>query len=212
MVRSATSTALRVAFRELELYDTGDVAGADEVFAPDLIDHTPVAGAASAIDGMRALIAAVRGGFTDTQHRIVFHRELSDGWVVVHWQMTGTHRRRLRVPRERQPGRYQRQRHHARRRRQDQRDLPRRRTAQINPTDQRRRAARWCALAGRGIRLVWAWGYSLPVLRSALPFRTADSRLQFSGWTLSHRLPLPRSIPSLSSRLNHSSAVLILLG
>jgi hypothetical protein len=31
MVRSTTSPALRVAFRELELYDTGDVAGADEV-------------------------------------------------------------------------------------------------------------------------------------------------------------------------------------
>ncbi|MGW0840637.1 hypothetical protein ACWD26_10805 [Streptomyces sp. NPDC002787] len=27
MVRSATTTALRVAARELELYDTGDVAG-----------------------------------------------------------------------------------------------------------------------------------------------------------------------------------------
>jgi hypothetical protein len=66
MVRSATSTALRVAFRELELYDTGDVAGADEVFAPDLIDHTPADGAASAIDSMRALIASVRDGFTDT--------------------------------------------------------------------------------------------------------------------------------------------------
>lgn len=33
MVRAATSPALRVAFRELALYDTGDVAGADEVFA-----------------------------------------------------------------------------------------------------------------------------------------------------------------------------------
>jgi hypothetical protein len=54
--------------------------------------------------------------------------------------------------------------------------------------------------------------YSLPVLKSALPLRTADSRLQFSGWTRSQRLPLPRSLPSLSSRLNHSSAVLILLG
>ncbi|MFE9444475.1 hypothetical protein ACFYO2_37090 [Streptomyces sp. NPDC006602] len=41
MVRSATSNALRVAARELELYDTGDVDGADEVFAPDLIDHNP---------------------------------------------------------------------------------------------------------------------------------------------------------------------------
>jgi predicted ester cyclase len=91
MVRSATSTALRVAFRELELYDTGDVAGADEVFAPDLIDHTPAADTGSAIDGMRALIAAVRDGFTDTQHRILFHVELPDGWVVLHWHMTATH-------------------------------------------------------------------------------------------------------------------------
>jgi hypothetical protein len=60
MVRSAPTTALRVAARNLELYDTGDVAGADEVFAPGLVDHTPVAGAASGIEAMRALIAAVR--------------------------------------------------------------------------------------------------------------------------------------------------------
>ncbi len=38
MVRSAATNALRVAARELELYDTGDVAGADEMFASDLID------------------------------------------------------------------------------------------------------------------------------------------------------------------------------
>jgi steroid delta-isomerase-like uncharacterized protein len=91
LVRSTTSAALRVAFRELELYDTGDVAGADEVFAPDLIDHNASPDAASGIDGMRASIAAVRDGFTDTQHRILFQQELSDGWVVIHWQMTGTH-------------------------------------------------------------------------------------------------------------------------
>ena len=70
MVRSATSTALRVAARELELYDTGDVAGADEVFVPDLIDHNPAGD-----------------------------------------------------------------------RREDQRDLPRRRTAQVDPADERRSAA-----------------------------------------------------------------------
>jgi ketosteroid isomerase-like protein len=92
MVRSTASSALRVAFRELELYDTGDVAGADEVFAPDLIDHNPAdPGASSAIEGMRALIAAVRDGFTDTQHRILFQGELPGGWVVLHWQMTATH-------------------------------------------------------------------------------------------------------------------------
>jgi predicted ester cyclase len=91
MVRSATSTALRVAARELELYDTGDVDGADEVFAPDLIDHNPAGDAASGIDGMRASISAVRNGFTDTQHRILFHQELPGGWVVLHWRMTATH-------------------------------------------------------------------------------------------------------------------------
>jgi predicted ester cyclase len=91
MVRSATSTALRVAARELELYDTGDVAGADEVFSPDVIDHNPAGAAASGIDGMRALIASVRDGFSDTQHRILFQEELPGGWVVLHWRMTATH-------------------------------------------------------------------------------------------------------------------------
>ncbi|MFF7987815.1 ester cyclase [Streptomyces sp. NPDC007901] len=78
MVRSATTTALRV-------------AGADEVFAPNVIDHDPAARAPSGIDGMRALIAAVRDGFTDTQHRILFQQELPGGWVVLHWRMTATH-------------------------------------------------------------------------------------------------------------------------
>ncbi|MFF7550171.1 ester cyclase [Streptomyces canus] len=91
MVRSATTTAFRVAARNLELYDTGDVAGADEVFAPDVIDHNPAADDVSGIDGMRVLIAAVRDGFTDTQHRILFQQELPGGWVVLHWRMTGTH-------------------------------------------------------------------------------------------------------------------------
>ncbi|MEZ2389692.1 ester cyclase [bacterium RCC_150] len=90
MVRAATTTPLRVAARNLELYDTGNVDGVDEVFSPDLVDHNPV-GAASAIDGMRTLVAAVRDGFTGTQHRILFNQELPEGWVVLHWQMTGTH-------------------------------------------------------------------------------------------------------------------------
>ncbi|WP_169813669.1 ester cyclase [Nocardia pseudobrasiliensis] len=91
MVRAAATTALRVANRNYELYDTGDVAGVDEVFAVDLVDHNPVPGTTSAIDGMRYLIAQVRDGFTDTEHRILFQTELGDGWVVNHWQMTGRH-------------------------------------------------------------------------------------------------------------------------
>ncbi|MFG1793599.1 ester cyclase [Nocardia sp. NPDC049149] len=91
MVRTAPTTALRVASRNYELYDTGNVAAVDEVFAPDLIDHNPVPGVPNALDGMRYLIREVRDGFTDTQHRILFQQELSDGWVVNHWQMTAVH-------------------------------------------------------------------------------------------------------------------------
>ncbi|MET8080723.1 ester cyclase [Streptomyces sp. NPDC005303] len=80
-----------MAARELELYDTGNVAGADEVFAPNVIDHNPVTEAVSGIDGMRASIAAVRDGFTGTQHRILFQEELPGGWVVLRWRMTATH-------------------------------------------------------------------------------------------------------------------------
>ncbi|MEU3783222.1 ester cyclase [Streptomyces sp900129855] len=60
------------------------------IFAQDVIDHNPAFDAASGIDGMRASIAAVRDGFTDTQHRILFQQELPGGWVVLHWQMTAT--------------------------------------------------------------------------------------------------------------------------
>ncbi|MFD6157662.1 ester cyclase [Nocardia sp. NPDC060256] len=85
------SQALAVATRNYLLYDTGDVAGVDEVFAPDLIDHNPVPGATSGIDGMRLLIGEVRAGFTDTRHEIVFQEELPGGWVVNHWRMTAVH-------------------------------------------------------------------------------------------------------------------------
>ncbi|GEC10026.1 hypothetical protein SSP24_76810 [Streptomyces spinoverrucosus] len=88
---------MRVAARELGLYDTRNVAGADEVFAPDLIDHNAAADAASGIDGMRASIVAVRDGFTDTQHRILFQQGLPGSWVVLHWWMTGMHRTSSRI-------------------------------------------------------------------------------------------------------------------
>ncbi|KAB2339315.1 nuclear transport factor 2 family protein [Actinomadura rudentiformis] len=80
-MRSATTTGLRVAARNLEFYDTGNVGGTDGVFAQDLIDHNPAADTTWGIDGMRVLIAAVRDGFTDTQHRILSSRSLpTAGW------------------------------------------------------------------------------------------------------------------------------------
>lgn len=87
---TTTSPARQLATRNYELYDTGDVAGVDEVFAADLVDHNPVPGAADALEGMRMLIAAVRDCFTGTRHEVLFQEEMPGGWVVSHWRMTGT--------------------------------------------------------------------------------------------------------------------------
>ncbi|MER5883707.1 ester cyclase [Streptomyces sp. NPDC001941] len=80
-----------VAARVYELFDTGNVGGLDEVLSPGLVDHNPVPGAASGIEGLRLLVAAVRDGFTGTRHELVFQGEAGDGWVVSHWRMTATH-------------------------------------------------------------------------------------------------------------------------
>jgi predicted ester cyclase len=80
-----------VAARMYELFDAGDVAGLDTVLDPGLIDHNPVPGTSSGIDGMRALVAAIRDGFSDTHHEVLYQGDPGDGWVVSHWRMTGTH-------------------------------------------------------------------------------------------------------------------------
>lgn len=80
-----------IAARVYQLFDDGDVSGLDQVLSPDLVDHNPVPGAASGIDGMRILVAAVRDGFTATRHEVIYQAETGDGWVVSHWRMTATH-------------------------------------------------------------------------------------------------------------------------
>jgi predicted ester cyclase len=87
---TTTSSAREVATRVYEIFDTGDVAGVDGVFAADLIDHNPVPGALSGIEGMRGLVAAVRDGFTAPHHDVVYQADVDGGWVVTHWRMTGT--------------------------------------------------------------------------------------------------------------------------
>lgn len=80
-----------LAARLYELFDRGDVAGLDDVLDPGLIDHNPVPGTSSGVEGMRALVAAVGEGFSDTQHQLIYQADPGDGWVVTHWRMTGTH-------------------------------------------------------------------------------------------------------------------------
>lgn len=86
-----TGTSRDLATRMYEMFDSGDVAAVDTLFAPDLVDHNPAPGAPTAVDGMRGLVSAIRDGFTDARHELVFQEEAGDGWVVTHWRMTGRH-------------------------------------------------------------------------------------------------------------------------
>jgi predicted ester cyclase len=86
-----TTDKRAVAARMYELFDTGDVAGLDEVIDFRMVDHNPVPGTTSGIDGMRALVGAVRDGFSDAHHELLYQADPGDGWVVTHWRMTGTH-------------------------------------------------------------------------------------------------------------------------
>jgi predicted ester cyclase len=88
---TTTISPREIATRVYGAFDSGDVQAIDTLFAPDLIDHNPVPGAPTAIDGMRALVGAVRDGFTGARHEILYQAETSDGWVVTQWRMTGTH-------------------------------------------------------------------------------------------------------------------------
>ena len=86
-----TTDKRAVAARVYEIFDNGDVAGLDEVIDGRMVDHNPVPGAKSGIDGMRTLVAAVRDGFPDAHHELLYQADPGDGWVVTHWRMTGTH-------------------------------------------------------------------------------------------------------------------------
>ena len=55
-------------------------------------------------------------------------------------------------------------------------------------------------LAGRWNPAWRCCGYSLPVLKSALPLRIAESSVQFSGFTLYRRLPVPSSFRASEER------------
>ncbi len=85
------STNRDVANRTYKMFDSGDVAAVDTLYAPDFIDHNLAPGAPNAIDAMRGLVVAIRDAFTDPPHELLFQEETGGGWVVNHWRMTGRH-------------------------------------------------------------------------------------------------------------------------
>ena len=74
-----------------ETFDAGDVDAIDRFYSADLIDHNPSPGASSAIDAMRGLVSAVRDGFTDAKHTVVYQARTDDDCIVTQWVMTGKH-------------------------------------------------------------------------------------------------------------------------
>ncbi|QYN18809.1 ester cyclase [Amycolatopsis sp. DSM 110486] len=83
--------ARAVATQIYRIFDIGDVAALDDVLAPELVDHNPIPGTSSGVEGMRLLVAAVRDAFTATRHEVLHLTEAGEGWIVGHWRMTGIH-------------------------------------------------------------------------------------------------------------------------
>ena len=90
-MNSQPTSARDVPTRLFAAFDAGDVAALDTLVSPDLIDHNLPVGAPSAIEGMKGMVAAMRDGFTDPHHEIVYQAETDDGWVVSPWVITATH-------------------------------------------------------------------------------------------------------------------------
>jgi predicted ester cyclase len=82
----ALRTTATAAYR---LFDEGDVSGVDDLYSPDLVDHNPVVGASSAIEGMRTMVGWTRDGFTNPHHEILYQAVIDDEHVVTQWRMTG---------------------------------------------------------------------------------------------------------------------------
>ena len=90
-MNSQPTSARDVPTRLFAAFDAGDVAAVDLLVSPDLLDHNPPPGATSAIEGMKMMVAAMRDGFTNAHHEVVYQAETDDGWVVSQWVITGTH-------------------------------------------------------------------------------------------------------------------------
>ncbi|WP_405639322.1 ester cyclase [Streptomyces sp. NBC_00019] len=91
LVNSKATSARDVPTRVFAAFDAGDIDALDTLVSPDLIDHNLPPGAPSAIEGMKGMVAAMRDGFTNPHHEIVYQAETDDGWVVSQWVITATH-------------------------------------------------------------------------------------------------------------------------
>jgi predicted ester cyclase len=75
-----------------ELYNEGRLAVADEVIAPDYVEHFPLPlGWPSGLDGLRQFVTVLRAAFPDFRYTI--EDEIAEGdMVVIRLTASGTHR------------------------------------------------------------------------------------------------------------------------
>jgi steroid delta-isomerase-like uncharacterized protein len=73
-----------------DLWDRGDMAVADEIIAPDFVDHDPVPGQGPGLYGYREMLGAFRAAFPDL--RVRNEDVIAEGdKVVARWTARGTH-------------------------------------------------------------------------------------------------------------------------
>jgi steroid delta-isomerase-like uncharacterized protein len=74
-----------------EVFNKGNLAVADELLAPNLIDHNPFPGQPPGVEGLKQATVALRQAFPDLH--VTVDEMLSDGdKVVIRSTMKGTHK------------------------------------------------------------------------------------------------------------------------
>ena len=73
-----------------DLWDKGQLPVADEIIAADFVDHDPVSGQRSGLDGYKEMVGAFRAAFPDL--RVKNEDVIVEGdKVVARWTARGTH-------------------------------------------------------------------------------------------------------------------------
>ncbi len=73
-----------------EVWGQGNVALADELMAPDLVEHTPFPAMAPGLDGHKQVLAMFRAAFPDL--KVTVDKVIVEGdWTSLRWHGEGTH-------------------------------------------------------------------------------------------------------------------------
>ena len=91
MTSSSSEHGRTIARRFTEdLWDKGDLSVADEIIAPNFVDHDPVSGQGAGLGGYKEMVGAFRAAFPDL--RVRNEDVLAEGdKVVARWTARGTH-------------------------------------------------------------------------------------------------------------------------